>query len=475
MDRLKKIFVFFLLFSLLLQLPACQSSPSSGDLTSSSSSEKQDSKESSPATSMPETDSSSAAASPEAGAADSLYPTATAILDWESVSEDTLYQWNKDGTLTFQNKNELHTLSAENRLLETVTLPAEQLPQDTGYSLTWSDGLILALNSGWSEEPFSVVYFTDGGGVYLANMTLFDRQGNLVRQYPQSQVYGYDEAGQQVIYLPAPEGKTVIGYALPENGSHVYWLDDETAIFNCHSRVVLYDFSADEGKILDDMSALVDKHGKFGVYYGVEALQCGVMDGSFYYLAHRDEEKSNLSGTVWRADKNGAVQLFDGMEFYHLFVGNHALVAVSNTDQDESDQVYCANGHTLQLEKICEKGPSFPFIDDGRITFSSRFGQEESVLLSYDYENGRLFTHSLEDILQVNRLFTQMKNGSLCWYYTIFQNGTESDFVYDTAAGTTESLPEGALSQIRSVSPDGTSFVEYDASTHSLRVRQWTF
>lgn len=471
MNHLKRPFVFLLLLTLLLNLSACRTSSSgqtsfSTGPTSSPSSNRQSGEE----------PSSSAEPAPEgASPVESFYPVDTALSSWDSVSEDNLYRWNEDGTLSFQSKNELHTLSAENRLLETVTLPAEQLPQDTEYSLAWNDSLILALQLGWREEPFSVVYFTDDGGVYLANVTLFDRQGKLIRQYPQTQVYGYSEAGEQVFYLPAPEGKTVIGYAHLGEIGPVYWLDGETAVFNCHSRVVLYDFSADRGKILDDMSDLVDRQGKFGVYFGVQPFQCGVIDGSFYYLAHRDEEKANTTGTIWRADKNGAVQLFDGQEFYHLFVGNRTLAAVSHTEQEETDRVYCADAQTLQLKMLWEGSPSLPFSDDGRISFVSRFGQEESVLLSYDYESGQLFTHSLEDILQVNRLFTKSKNDSLCWYYTLFEDGIETDYVFDTAAGTTEKLPEGALGMILSLSPDGNSFLEYDGSAHSLRVRQWDF
>ena len=32
------------------------------------------------------------------------------------------------------------------------------------------------------------------------------------------------------------------------------WLDGETAIFNCHSHIILYDFAADTGRVLDDMT-----------------------------------------------------------------------------------------------------------------------------------------------------------------------------------------------------------------------------
>lgn len=471
MNHLKKRFVFLVLFALLLNLSACQTSSSSPSQTFSSadSSSLSDSRQST------QESSSAAGSAPEEGDPKCFYPAAMAVSDPDAVSEDRLYRWNENGSLTFQNKNALHTLSAENQLLETVTLPAEHLPQDTDYSLTWSDSLILALSAGWSKDDlFSVVYFTDDGGVHLANVTLFDRQGKLIRQYPQSQVHGYSEVGEHEIYLPASEGETVIDYANLGEDSPVYWLDGETAIFNCHSRVVLYDFSADEGKILDDMSDFVDGHGKFGVYYGVDFSQCGVIDGCFYYLAHRDEQKANASGTVWRADKNGAVQLLEGKEFYHLFVGNRALIAVSHTDQEGIDQVYCA-AQNRQLEKIWEGNPSISFTDSGRISFTNQFGQENTVLYSYDDKTGELTGHELGAILQIDRLFTRMQSGSLCWYYTVFQHGVTTDYVHNTSTGQTEELPEGALGMMLSLSPDGNSFLEYDADAHALRVHQWDF
>ena len=105
-----------------------------------------------------------------------------------------------------------------------ITLPEEALPGGE-YSLDRSDDYILALSNPASmNEPFGAVYYTDSGTVCLANLTLFDRQGNPVRQYPRSQVYGYDENDQKICLLPCPEGEEVaevygLGGAMP-----IYWL-----------------------------------------------------------------------------------------------------------------------------------------------------------------------------------------------------------------------------------------------------------
>lgn len=71
------------------------------------------------------------------------------------------------GTFTFQNRNTLTTLSRENQVLETITLPEEALP-GSEYSLDRSDDYILALSNPASmNEPYGVVYYTDSGTVCL--------------------------------------------------------------------------------------------------------------------------------------------------------------------------------------------------------------------------------------------------------------------------------------------------------------------
>ena len=182
---------------------------------------------------------------------EAFYPAEAGYTDYDGSLVQGWSGWNADGTFTFQNRNTLTTLSRENQVLETITLPEEALP-GSEYSLNRSDDYILALsNPGKMNESYGAVYYTDSGTVCLANLTLFDRQGNLVRQYPRSQVYGYDENDQKICLLPCPEGEEVaevygLGGAMP-----IYWLDGHTAIFDCHSFIIFYDFAADSGQVLD--------------------------------------------------------------------------------------------------------------------------------------------------------------------------------------------------------------------------------
>lgn len=115
---------------------------------------------------------------------EAFYPAEAGYTDYDGSPIQGWSGWNADGTFTFQNRNTLTTLSRENQVLETITLPEEALP-GSEYSLDRSDDYILTLsNPAGMNEPYGAVYYTDSGTVCLANLTLFDRQGNLVRQYP---------------------------------------------------------------------------------------------------------------------------------------------------------------------------------------------------------------------------------------------------------------------------------------------------
>lgn len=396
-----------------------------------------------------------------------------------SAGEDLRSHWDVDGNFVFQNENTLITLTPDNKMLERVTFPEEQLPPG-GCALIWNGSRVLAVSQ--KSNHSGAVYFTDDGGVYLANVTLFDRQGGLIRQYPQSQLWDEDAPGPEVVYLlPATQGTRVVGCAgLTADGfDWVYWLDDETAVFNCHSRVVLYNFATDTGRVVDDMSALVEKHGKFGVYYGVESFQCGVADGCFYYLAHRNEEKSNTVGTIGCMDKDGASELFDGKEFWHLFVGDRALVAAAHTSS-EGDVLCRIDPKTLEMQEIWQGEIGLPLVENGSlIAFTGYTWKEDgpyTIAYVYDRDTGG---SSGYDLGQGNsrKLLPRKVDGSLWLYYDLYQGEESADWAYDTTAGTATRLPDDSVNNILSVSPDGGHIVRSVKKQGNtwLQVSPWEF
>jgi len=324
-----------------------------------------------------------------------------------------------------------------------VTIPEEHLAADTCYQFIWGDKYLLAVAA--DSSRLGVAYFTEDGGVQLSGVTLFDHQGQVVRQY--DTVDKTRTTGYRILY----DG------GVPQ----VHWLDGETAIFNCHSHIILYDFAADTGQVLDDMSDVKEKYGKFFTYYGADINECGVMDGSFYYMTRRTEEESIHGGTIWRADKNGAVELFDGKAFWHLLVCSDALMLVEHIDPanvEGADRLYHVASKDGSPREVWQGRLSITFKENGRyLAFRNIFGQEgeDTTLYAYHRDTGELSNHSLGQVVQVDDLWLRQVDGSLRYYYTTFADGATADWVYDTASDTTTQLPEGTVGSIFSVSPDG--------------------
>ena len=347
--------------------------------------------------------------------------------------------WNEDNTLTFQHENTINTISAENEIIETVELPKEYLPEDGAYDLYWNEKYILAIDKQEesSFDQYGVVCFDDDGNVFLANVALFDREGNLIKEYNIGAKGGYGEFGNYEIRFPNSEVFGDKNYSYLADGERVHWLDDDTVVFECHLWVVYYDFSKDEGKVLDNMSGYLDTYGKFSVYYGVEYYQCGVLNGDFYYLSHRIDQNVGNKSTIWKANENGAEELFDGKEFWHLFVGKEILIAVEAIDGNFSENgsiVYAIDPENLELKEIYRGNVSVPFGDDGKIRFKNYYNDDPEILYSYDYKTGEI----IED----------MEN---------------TDFsVQSIVPGYTDYVME---------SPDGKYFVEYDENSEEPKIR----
>lgn len=373
-------------------------------------------------------------------------------------------RWEPDGSFTFQNENTICTLTPDNELAETVVLPLEELPPDY-FTLTWSGSYILAFAGG--DRGAGEVYLTEDGKVQLSDVSLFDRQGKLVRQYP-----------------PVPYGAEAVKLTglINEGSRAVYWLDDETVVICVRSYVILYDFAADAGQVLEDMSALVDAHGESGVNYGVKTWDCGVMDGGFYYITRLTEEESVYGGTVRRADKNGVAELFGGKKFFHLSVGKNAVAMAESI----VDPVTAQGG-----SRVCYAVPGSDELREiwrGRECPDLPFQQSESYIILQEFDKEAVDHHWATHLCRIDtgevasyhlgdawKLRLREGSGSPWLYYTLFQDNTSADWVYDTAAGTAARLPEGSVMSILSVSPDGSHIIRKSGEDEPplLRMTPW--
>ncbi len=369
---------------------------------------------------------------------DGYYFTEMALPGYGGEHLQGAFKWNGDGSFTFQNKNVLHTVSDENELIKSVTLPADAFfPTEDGEcsKLSFSGERILVMGS---EAQTGCAYFTDDGKMYLANMKLFDKNGNLIKEYPESDVYKYDETGNYIITLPAPEGKTVKNYYGPYTNS-VSWISESVAVFNCHLWMGVYDFAADEGYMFHDMTEFQEKHGKFSVYYGADNYQFGMHDGKYYYAAHLNEETSNGAGSLWVFDGKEHKNLLDGVQYNRFSFHENFMLLTNWKDVD---------GNTAETEvyfmRYDEKEPTLIKTFDGHIDFALGSGNivgickpgyfhenSTTVLYSYNVETGEEFEIELGHGTQIELLSAFEVDGKPRFIYTLWEDQVHIYYSHD--------------------------------------------
>jgi len=294
--------------------------------------------------------------------------------------------WSSNGSFLFQDLNTVNVIDRNNTLLKTITLDESKLPP--AYILTWSDDWILAIRKYDDNNPYEygAVYLADGK-INLCGVSVWDMDGKLVKEYP-SFPLGFDdfpEDGEERV-LTNPEGVAVDWSNGLYDGILVYWLDNHTIAINGHNRVILYDLDSDTGRVVDDMAEMIDKYGKFSVYYGVDYNFCYVYNGDFYYLSHREDEKANTSGTIWRVGKDDteASVMFEGKDFTHLYMDDSRMILTQTVDEPEYGyNLWWADARQGILNEMGFYKTNIPImIDEQRVSMRS----DTPELYCYDME-----------------------------------------------------------------------------------------
>ena len=389
-----------------------------------------------------------------AGKNDTFYPAAGA--DSAEDPAPGAFQWEQDGSIVVQNKNRLLHLSPENELLETVTLDGSLLPGE-GYSLCWNDSRVLALAQQGEDSAFAAACLTEQGEVFLVNLCVFDRQGALLRRFPEEEVYGYDASGNYHLLAVSETGKPAADYSALAEPGRIFWLDGDRAVFNCQDRILLYDFAADTGRVLDELSGWMDGLGEEWVYYGADAAQSGMLDGAYYYLLRHPDQPG---GALWRADASGVRQISAG-PFSLLFVGRDALLAAGAIDPaDGSRTLLRIDPETGAAAPIWEGVLNPDLRESGRITFCNAAADAEIELFSYDPAAGALDRCAPGDAFP-SSFFSTVEDGRVWFFYTLQQGGALTEWACP-AGGEPVPLAEGSLGRIGALRPDGLRVFEYE-------------
>jgi hypothetical protein len=225
------------------------------------------------------------------------------------------YFWLDGGnTLVVPNRNEMQYINLDNRLIKTVTIPADKMFEY--YWLALTDNRIFITSN-------DAMIFNIDGKLILSNGSIWDSNGNLVREFLGFESI-YDESQEPYTRYFLSDGREVGFDATAGISGPPLWINDDLVALNGHSRLFLYRVSTDTITLVDDMSDMIERYNNFSVYYGIHLIM--PTKNGCYYFAYKDEQKANTAGTVWYADETGVKVLFGGREFSRVIYENGMLL-----------------------------------------------------------------------------------------------------------------------------------------------------
>lgn len=241
------------------------------------------------------------------------------------------------------------------------------------------------------------------------------------------------------------DGRKISSWAEISHIQTIAWIDQDLVVLNGHDRLFFYRISNDTLTLVDDMSDWMAKYGKSQVYYGIADMM-PTKNGCFYF-AHKNEEKSNIVGTVWYADETGIKVLFDGQEFNRVAYENGMLLLIGwdgnrGANQIGTTHLWYANDDDLTLRKKA--------IWDG--IFDVRRMANGYIMISQNEEPYRFYVMDTSDTTlssyvprikncwQYNFLGIRKDGDSLQYIYSSFIDGVAAYYLYDTQTDTNLAL-----------------------------------
>ena len=366
------------------------------------------------------------------------------------IGANTAYKWLDGGKLlAVPDGGTIQYIDLGNRLVNTVTIPADKLIGN--YQFAISDNRIFVMggydDSGLYNAGNLSMCFT-GGEWVLANGSIFDDKGNLLREFLQFRETDPDTGADHCGSLS--DGRIVQSWedvSIPEG--RVCWLTDDLVVLNGHSRLFFYRLSTDTLTLVDDMSDWMQKYGKMQAYYGIANVMPAVNGSGCYYFAHKNEEKSNAVGTVLYADETGARELFGGQEFSKAVFENGMLVMIDRVDNPEATQaetmrLWYAMGDDLTIRELASWEGNYILerAATGYIALVEWNEPYRFYVIDTADASVSSYVPQIENCNQYEILGVRKNGGSLQYIYTTFIDGETGYYLYDTQTDTNREMTE---------------------------------
>ncbi len=386
------------------------------------------------------------------------------------------FNWNEDGTLTFQNENTLVTLSKYNEVIKTLTLPKEYLPKDE-FTLFWNEKYIIAFAKAEEDKIYTAFYETSKGNVYLVNATVFDAEGNPITQYRVMEVDFYSGNYNLSEYsLPHSPGEDLKYVTAALSANYMTWLNENQFIINAGNNILLFDVEAEKGRRLFDENYVLWE-GNF--FEGHE----GATDGYYYTLGASQNSRS----TVCMFDSNGYKYPLTGeykypikqLEANILEVGDGFVMASDTENETYNEIIYWAKAGETEFETLTNEARGWPKTFGKYIWWQTmyKYGPKENAFYVFNTETGEktVYKSGYEGYQLLHKVIPEGE-GFKFYYEEHDAENNSSFWVYNSNTQEKTEIPYEFGNRVLYIyedyiSPDGKLFVEYDDYTSFTNLR----
>ncbi len=392
------------------------------------------------------------------------------------------YTWLENGeVLAVPHGNLIQYIDLNNQLIKTVEIAKDSLVG--GYTFLLSDNRIFVMNGRNGQDgPNNFIICKRNGAWVLANGTVWDSDGNLMREFLHFRVEN-SEGGEERLYLS--DGREVASWQDTTLIETAAWISDDLVALNGHSRLFFYRISTDTLTLVDDMSEWMAQFGKSQAYYGVDAVFPAADGKGCYYFAYKNAQKSNTAGSIWYADETGTRALFDGQEFSRMVCENGTLamiewVHVADAGDTQTTRLFYAREDDLALREIAAWEGDYNIERAANGYIMLKQGREPYRFYAMDTSDATLssFVPQIENCYQYAFLGVRRQDSGLQYIYGTFINGARDYYLYDDASGQNRQLEgEPFLFNDEALHQPATHFVErhpnesYDDMFHTIGVR----
>lgn len=249
------------------------------------------------------------------------------------------YQWLNNGTMVaVENNGNIIYLNLDNEVVKTCEIDKKYLQYY--YNIKWNSDYMVVLNQ---------TYFIKIDGQWkLCNFSVHNHDGSLIKEFSTLK-YNEDDTSVTIDGTKFDTAKNPPSYV-----ERLEWIDSNNVALYNNEYIFLVDITTGKIDMVADFSDIVEQHGHFGVYYGIQNIVVNSNE-DIMYLANDIEEKSKPLGTFYYLKKSenykNAIKgdTFENLYPYKGIAILQTYVSEKTGDTKETQLFYSIDGKVMPL------------------------------------------------------------------------------------------------------------------------------